>query len=172
MPSTRPAPPLDQARLERLALRYVERFATTRVKLARYLTRKIRERGWDDDVAADPAAIAEKMAALGYVNDAVFAEARAAAMTRRGLGARRIAGELRFAGIDEADRAALAPDIEAQAEQSALAFAQRRRIGPYAADVPDRAGRERALGQMLRAGHPIDLARRIVAMLPGDTIPE
>ncbi|KTW08260.1 RecX family transcriptional regulator, partial [Sphingomonas sanguinis] len=32
--------------LERLALRYVERFATTEGKLVDYLTRKLRERGW------------------------------------------------------------------------------------------------------------------------------
>ena len=45
----RPVPPLDRAALERLALRYVERFATTRGRLTDYLKRKIRERGWDGD---------------------------------------------------------------------------------------------------------------------------
>ena len=39
------ARPLDAAALDRLALRYVERFATTRGKLADYLRRKMRERG-------------------------------------------------------------------------------------------------------------------------------
>ena len=33
----RPRPPLDQAKLEELALSYVGRFATTRAKLASYL---------------------------------------------------------------------------------------------------------------------------------------
>ena len=53
MPQTRTSrerrqpPPLDAAALERLALRYVERFATTRGRLTDYLTRKIRERGWE-----------------------------------------------------------------------------------------------------------------------------
>ena len=41
----RTLPPLDAAALERLALRYVERFATTRGKLTDYLRRKIREIG-------------------------------------------------------------------------------------------------------------------------------
>lgn len=50
MRSNRPLTPLDPARLERLALRYVERFATTRVKLTRYLERKVRERGWDNEI--------------------------------------------------------------------------------------------------------------------------
>ena len=79
MPSARPPTPLDPARLERLALRYVERFATTRAKLRRYLERKLRERGWGADAAPDTAALVERMAALGYVDDAAFAEARVAA---------------------------------------------------------------------------------------------
>src|SRR5690606_32415754 len=80
----RPIPTLDSASLERLALRYVERFATTRGKLAAYLARKIRERGREGD-PADPGAIAERFAELGYVNDRLFAEAKASSMTRRGL---------------------------------------------------------------------------------------
>ena len=47
----RPLPPLDQPALERAALRYVERYATTRAKLVAYLTRKLRERGADGAVA-------------------------------------------------------------------------------------------------------------------------
>ena len=74
--------------MDRLALRYVERFATTRGKLSDYLTRKIRERGWAGERPADPVAVAQRMADLGYVNDRLYAEAKAGAMTRRGLGAK------------------------------------------------------------------------------------
>ena len=81
---------------------------------------------------------------------------------------RAIAGDLRYAGIGEDEREALRPAIEGRAEESAFAFARRRRIGPYAAVAPDRAGRDKALGQLLRAGHALDLARRIVAMMPGE----
>ena len=87
--SSRPPPPLDARALEQLALRYVERFATTRGKLAHYLARKIRERGWDGP-PADPQAIAERMAGYGYVDDRAYAEAKARALTRRGYGARRV----------------------------------------------------------------------------------
>ncbi|HEX8388842.1 MAG TPA: RecX family transcriptional regulator, partial [Sphingomonas sp.] len=58
-----PAPPLDRDAMERLALRYVERYATTRGRLADFLRRKIRERGWQGP-PADPVALAEKMAEL------------------------------------------------------------------------------------------------------------
>ena len=157
----RPVPPLDTAKLERLALRYVERFATTRGKLTDYLRRKIRERGWDGE-PADPAALAERMAGLGYVDDRAFAEARASALGRRGLGARRVAGALREARIGEEDAEAVAPAIEARAVDAALTFARRRRIGPFGSPPVDRAAREKQLGAMLRAGHPLELSRRIV----------
>lgn len=165
----RPIPPLDSAALERLALRYVERFSTTRAKLTDYLRRKIRERGWEGPVA-DPAAIAAHLAELGYVDDRAFGEARARVMARRGLGKRRVDGALRQAGIEEEDAAALAPAIADQAVAAALAFARRKRIGPFAMAMADRPLREKQLGAMVRAGHDFALARRIVAMGPDDDV--
>lgn len=169
----RAAQPLDAAALERLALRYVERFATTRGRLRTYLARKIRERGWDGDrdgEGADPEALAEKLAELGYIDDRAFGEARAGAMGRRGLGERRVAGALHAAGIGEHDRAALAPAIEARAVETALAFARRRRIGPYADAPADRLLREKQIAAMVRGGHDFALARRIAQAAPGEAI--
>ncbi|MEG3144826.1 RecX family transcriptional regulator [Sphingomonas sp. RT2P30] len=165
----RPIVPLDQAALERLALHYVERFSTTRVRLGDYLRRKIRERGWDGPTA-DPAAIATRLAALGYIDDRAFGEARARAMARRGLGRRRVDGALRQAGLDDADAEALAPAIAEQASDAALTFARRKRIGPFATSPADRPLREKQLGAMVRAGHDFALARKIVAMAPGDAV--
>jgi regulatory protein len=165
---SRPAPPLDGAALERLALRYVERFATTRGRLRQYLVHKIRERGWSEDAAPDTEALAERMAAIGYVDDVAFGEAKAASMARRGLGSRRVDQALRHAGIEEEDRGALQPAIDDRAYASALAYARRRRLGPYAATAPDRDARQRATAAMLRAGHSFDLTRRILDMPPGE----
>ena len=162
----RPPPPLDTAALERLALRYVERFATTRGKLSDYLRRKIRERGWAG-APADPAALAERMAELGYVDDLAWAQGKAAALGRRGLGARRVAGALMQARVEEADRATVAPEVADRAVGTALAFARRKRLGPWSRTEVDRAGRDKQLAAMLRAGHPLDLARRILALPPG-----
>lgn len=165
----RAVPPLDAAGLERLALRYVERFATTRGRLRTYLVRKIRERGWTG-ADADPQALAEKLAELGYIDDRAYGEARASAMARRGLGERRVAGTLYAAGIEEQDRAALAPAVAARALETALAFARRRRIGPYAQMLADRPLREKQIAAMIRGGHDFTLARRIVQMAPGEAI--
>jgi len=41
-------------------------------------------------------------------------------------------------------------------------LARRRRFGPFAAEAPDRPLREKHLAAMLRAGHRLDIARRIV----------
>ena len=162
----RPAPPLDRDKLDRLALRYVERFATTRGRLADYLRRKIRERGWEGE-PANPDALADRMAELGYVDDRAFAEARARSMGRRGLGARRVADALRHARVGAEDAEAVAPEVEERAPEAALAFARRKRIGPYGPAPADRETRARQLAAMARAGHSYDLSRRIVDLGPG-----
>lgn len=160
------------AKLERLALRYVERFATTRGRLTDYLTRKLRERGWAGEQPADPDTLAERMVALGYTDDRAYAEAKAAAMARRGLGARRVGGALRQARVGEEDRQALAPDIDARAWEAAVAFARRRRIGPFAAAPADRDLREKQIASMARAGHSFTMARRIAEAAPGALLDE
>ena len=162
-------PPLDAASLDRLALRYVERFATTRSRLAQYLVRKIRERGWEG-ASADPAAVAEKLAELGYIDDRAFGEARAAAMGRRGLGKRRVTGALHQAGIVEEDRDAIVSAVEDRALETALAFARRRRIGPFALVRAERPEREKHIAAMIRGGHDFTLSRRIASLGPGEEI--
>ncbi|MCM8730729.1 regulatory protein RecX [Hephaestia sp. GCM10023244] len=168
MPGQRRSPkPLDAAALDRLALRYVERFATTRARLATYLARKMRERGWEG-APIDPVDVAERMAALGYIDDRAFAEARARSMTRRGLGGRRVAMALHAAGVAEEDSDTATAIVESAVLDAALAFARRRRIGPFAPSVPDRPLRERHLAAMIRGGHDFAIACRIVAMAPGE----
>jgi regulatory protein len=169
--SRRPASPLNAARLGELALAYVARFATSEARLARYLVRKLRERGWTAVVPADVAigAAVARCAALGFVDDAGFAEARGGALTRRGLGARRVQAQLAADGI-AADTAA--PVVTAAGERglaTALAFARRRRLGPYAREpLADPKARARAMGAFLRAGHDSAVVRRILAVAPGD----
>jgi regulatory protein len=165
----RPIPPLDAGALERLALRYVERFATTRGKLVAYLNRKIRERGWDG-APADPVAIAERFAELGYIDDRLYAESKAAAMARRGLGERRVAQALHHAGVVGEAADAVVPQIAARRGQTAVAFARRKRIGPFAAVPADRALCARQVAAMVRAGHAPDLAWTIVRMAPGESV--
>lgn len=163
--------PLDGKTLEEAALRYAGRYATTRSKLATFLRRKLRERGWagDGDPPVEP--LVARMAELGYVDDRAFASARAASLGRRGYGERRVSQALRAAGIDEEDGEEARAQSRRDAHDAALRFAQRRRIGPFAAEPADLAGRQKALAALLRAGHPIGLARRLADARPGE-IPE
>jgi regulatory protein len=163
----RPRPPLTPASLDELALSYVGRFATSRSKLAAYLTRKLRERGWDGGSPADPLAVADRMADLGYVDDRAFASARARSMLNRGYGGRRVGAALHAAGIAEEDRRPADEEVEAGAVEAAIRFAKRRRIGPFALHDADPRTREKHIAAMLRAGHGLTLARRLVALPPG-----
>ncbi len=167
----KPRPPLDSEALERLALHYVGRYATTRAKLAAYLHRKIGERGWHDDSQPPVAPLVEKFAAAGYVDDAAFASARAASLQRRGYGERRVEQALKAAGIGEEDSSEAREQAGDGAWAAALRFAERRRIGPYAEEEPDRAARQRAFAAMVRAGHRMDFVREILNAPPG-TAPE
>ena len=161
-PRTRRAPrPLDKAKLEELALAYVARFATTRVKLERYLARKLRERGWDGEEQPDVDALAMRYVDLGYVDDESYARAKSGSLLRRGYGPRRVSQALGEAGVDAEIREELRPGELARRE-SVLALARRRRFGPFGAETPDRDKREKQLAAMLRAGHSLDMAREMV----------
>lgn len=168
----RARPPLDEAGLEATALGYVERFQTTRARLVRYLAAKLRQRGWDGAAEPDPGALADRLAALGYIDEAAFADARARGMKARGLGARRIRERLRADGAlpSDADGGPLPADDE-EAEALARRFARRRRLGPYGPPVADPRGCARQMAAMLRAGHAPDIARRILGAPAGDEGP-
>ncbi|MCJ7421793.1 regulatory protein RecX [Sphingomicrobium astaxanthinifaciens] len=172
----RPRPPLESAQIEALALRYVERFATTRAKLGAYLARKVRERGWAGEPAASEAiaALVERFAERGYVDDRSFAEAKARDLTLRGYGARRLDQALYGAGVGEGDADGARAIARAGAVEAALKFAARRRLGPFAqAAIEDPRQRQRALAAFQRAGHGFRLAAAILDLAPGtDPDPE
>jgi regulatory protein len=169
----KPRPPLTAAKLDELALHYVGRFATSRSKLTTYLKRKLRERGWDGEAEPDLDALAGKLARLGYVDDRAYAVSKARSLTSRGYGERRVGQALTLAGIGEDDGADARLLAQSEAVESALRFARRRSIGPFANTRPDPRERERALSAMVRACHRFGLARAIVDLEPGaETDPE
>jgi regulatory protein len=164
----RSSSPLDESRLNELALRYVSRFATTRAKLRSYLACKVRERGWDGSREPDLERIAERFAEQGYVDDSSYAMAKSQSLTGRGYGKRRVLDALRAAGVEEEESAAARDHAEAEAVSAALRFARRRRIGPFAAVEPrDPKERDKALAAMIRAGHSFEIAKAVIALPPG-----
>lgn len=178
--SRRVSKPLDSTRLEELAVAYVARFATTAARLEAYLSRKLRERGWAGDDEPPVGALVEKFVARGYIDDAVYGRAKANDLTARGYGARRVAQALHHAGVDEEIRDSVMPSLAAR-RGAALAYARKRRFGPYAAGrVDDGADggeaaqrlREKQLAAMVRAGHDFDAARVVLDAVSVEEIEE
>lgn len=166
----RPARPLDNATLGELALAYVARFATSRAKLTQYLRRKLKERGWAGDGEPDLPSLVARLSDQGFVDDRLYADAKAQSLLRRGYGGQRVRAALGLAGIEDVDRSGALEAAESQALEAALRFARKRRIGPFATGPLDEAARAKALGAMLRAGHGFELARRIVNSAPGELL--
>ena len=162
MPRKSPPPPLTAQRLRDLALHYTGRYATTEAKLRTYLTRKVRERGVADGVELDVTSLAADCAALGYVNDALYAESKAAGLGRKGLGTSRIRMTLKAAGIADELSSPLLDLDEDEALRRALIFARRKRIGPYGSGGEDKKLNARWWGAMVRAGHAPDVIKQVM----------
>jgi regulatory protein len=166
--SNRNIPALNRASLERLALRYLERYATTQAKLRHYLRRKANERGFEGEAATEIDEIVAAFAERRYVDDRGFAEMRAQSLTRKGYGPRRIGQALRAAGIAEEDSREARETAEEEAVKSATAFARRRKLGRFAATPPTPDDRRRAFAAMMRAGHNLSAIKAALDLKDDD----
>lgn len=154
--------PLDKESLRTLALAYVGRYATTQARLSAYLVRKLRERGWSGEDEPLVVQLVADFVRLGYVDDDQFARNRAGALLRRGFGPIRVDAALRHAGI-AADLAADQASIGTEEEMAAaIAFARRKRIGPFCQTEMTARTRERGLASLARAGHRYEIARAVM----------
>ena len=165
----KPPKPLDERRIKDLALHYVGKYATTQHKLKTYLARKLRERGWEGERPADIEALAARFVELGYIDDATFAAQKAASLTARGYGRRRVDEALYVAGISDDDGAEAKRAADAAQVESAIKMAKKRRFGPFAREPADPDKRRKQLQAMLRAGHDFSIAR---ALIFADTLRE
>ncbi len=127
-------------RLENKALHYLGRYATTEARLRQVLGR-FAQRKMEDEDPERMIELIDKMvsdcAAKGFVNDKDFAEQKTASLRRQGSSRNQIKNKLYERGvnsevikqtIDDHD-AAHDHDVEVQ---SALIYARKRRLGPYA----------------------------------------
>ncbi len=167
--------PLNSERLRDLALHYVGRFAVTERKLVDYLNRKLRERGWEEGTAPPAgfvADIARDMVRLGVVNDSSVATMVVGQAHRKGFGERRARQMLHMKGVG-ADDAAQALGEEPETPMAlALRFAEKRGLGPYrrSGKTADPKMVQREVSALVRAGHSISLAARIVRAVSVDAL--
>lgn len=172
--------PLKKTTLERAALHYLERYASSVEGLRRVLARRVAKAAREDRCDQDQATawveeVVARFAQAGLVDDRSFAEGRASSMRRRGESARKIAAKLREKGVGaEIVEAALAEQDRGDAEGAEFAaacrFVQRRRIGAMRSESARLEMRERDLAALARAGFSFDVARRALDVQDPDIL--
>jgi regulatory protein len=171
-------PPLTAERLEKAALAYLERFSCSTASLRRVLTakldRSVRLHGTERTQGLEwiEALIARALRA-GLVDDALYAEARAASLRRRGASARAIRDKLAAKGVggELVDAALRYTDEHAETDPDLAAawrLARKRRLGPYRAAALRADHRNRDLAALGRAGFDYETARRVIDAAEGD----
>ena len=164
---------ITPAYLERAALFYLERYATSisnfRAVMRRKVDRSCRHHGPAQDeamVLVDE--LVERYVAAGLLDDRAYATARALQLFRRGCSARLIRARLIEKGIAEADIAAALDRLSDEAAEpdytAAVAYARRRRLGPFGDPARRADRREKDLAALARAGFSYDVARRVLEL--------
>lgn len=166
---------VSEGYLERAALHYLGRFATTEANLRKVLERKIRRRNEDNAAPSDEQrgwvdAVVAKCVRYGYVDDANYARSRVEALIRKGKPTRMIAQDLRYKGVPAEIADAALNDVRDEGDQdadrqAAAAYVRRRRFGAFRRpdrDVEGKLDKEKAA--MMRAGFSYGLVAEMLAM--------
>ena len=160
--------PVTTESLDKAALGYLERYASSAANLRRVLMRRIeraaRAGACDRDAGARMVdSIVERYRARGLLDDRSYAEGRVRTLHRQGRSRVRIAATLAAKGVarEEIGRALAAFAAEAPEADlvAALALARRRRFGPYRAADRRAQFRRRDLAALTRAETPFAVAR-------------
>ena len=157
--------------LEKAALDYLARYAAPAAHLRRRLLHRVARsasvHGTDPEAgrrAVD--ALIARLVERRLLDDPAYARAKAESLFRRGGSARAIRARLAAKGVEttdiEAALAALAGLARDPNLAAALAFARRRRLGPYRAAEPNPEARTRDLAAFSRQGFDYETARRVV----------
>jgi regulatory protein len=152
--------------IERWALHYLGRYASSAENLRRVLTRRVRRHSpqTSSHVASLIDALVARYRESGLLDDPAYAAGRVQSLHRRGDSLQAIRARLAAKGVAASDVAdavsglrAAAPDPDLAA---ACAFARRRRLGPYRRAAADHA---RELGAFARAGFSRRVAEAVLA---------
>ena len=168
--------PIDRALLEKWALAYLERYASSGENLRRVLQRRVWRRAKGDGARDGEAgraagalieALVARYRSSGLIDDAAYAAGRARSGLARGRSPRRIAAGLAAKGVGAADSAAavaaLAEDGADPDLAAACAYARRRRLGPFRRGPGGAEERRRELAVFARAGFGRRAAEAVIA---------
>ena len=168
---------LDAPLIEKWALSYLGRFASSAENLRGVLRRRVRRRlGARGDVLHGADVLIDALIARyrnsGLLDDAAYAASRARTRLARGHSLRRIAAGLAAKGVGAEERVgALRSLREGEADPdlaAACAFARRRRLGPFRRDPAVSEDRDRALAAFARAGFGRRAAEAVLACADPD----
>lgn len=157
--------------LERAALFYLERYAAPAAHLRRILMNKVgrsaRQHGTDPEAGAEAVeGLIAKLRRNGLLDDAAYARARVASLRRRGESARAIRGRLAAKGVEAALVERALDELAAERAEpelaAALAYARRRRLGPFRPAAERAARRDKDLAALGRRGFDLATARRVI----------
>jgi regulatory protein len=158
-------PEIGPELLERWALGYLARYASSAENLRRVLVRRVRRHAPEAAPQARQIdAIVARYQESGLLDDAAYAAARAASLHRRGdslrairarLAAKGVASETAADAVSGLRESISDPDIAA-----ACAFARRRRLGPFRRGMADP---QRELAVFARAGFSRRIAVAVLA---------
>jgi len=160
--------PIDTELIERWALSYLGRYASSADNLRRVLLRRVRRRvPGDRDILAEATALIEALIlryrTTGLVDDAAYAAGRAQSLHRRGESLSAIRARLARKGVAVPDAAAAVAGLRETTPDPDLAaaciYARRHRLGPYRRGA---ANRERELGAFARAGFARQIAEAVL----------
>jgi regulatory protein len=158
--------------LENAAIHYLERFSTSKANLKRVLMNRVarsaKAHGTDaNEGLAWIEALLDKLEGLGYLNDKVYAETKAESMNRRGKPSNQVRWALRLKGVDqdttEGALTKLSDELAGEPDRAAaLAYARKKRLGPYRPEDMREAHKTKDIQILARAGFGWDLAREII----------
>ncbi len=169
----RPPKPLSAGRLRGQALRYLDRFAATTMKLRRHLLNKnkvaIQFHEMDENSALEMIdAEIEKLEKAGILNDELYAASKARSMARQAKSKLQIGAKLQGLGFDEnqADDA-ITHLIEEEGHTdrlSAAKYIRKRRFGPYKPAETRQERRDKELSALVRNGFEFGLAKNLLEL--------
>jgi regulatory protein len=154
--------------LYKSALHYLERYAASQAGVRAVLQRNLKRRERRGEALPEQAQqwieqAVNKLSAAGYLNDKAFAETKLVALRRAGASARVIKMKLTHKGVDTATLEAVLESDESNDKEAALAYAKRRRLGPFADARTRTEKRDKHIAALVRAGFSLSLARDLVA---------
>jgi regulatory protein len=174
---------IDAGLIEKWAIAYLDRYASSAANLRRILLRRARRHlQADTETTAEVAPFIDTLIAryraAGLIDDSAYAAGQIRSGLRRGQSLRTLRAKLAVKGVAAKD---VVEGIDAVADQhqggpadpdlvAACAFARRRRLGPFRTGPADDQTRSRELGAFGRAGYERATAEAVLACADPDAV--